>query len=55
MDTIHTLIQIGCQQDLLFHQMDVKSAPIAEEIYKQLQGNSSTQQKSESYANRFMV
>jgi len=37
MDTIHTLIQIGCQQDLLFHQIDVMSvylhAPIAEEIY----------------------
>jgi len=46
MDTIRTLIQIGCQQDLLFHQMDVKSAylhaSIAEEIYiKQPQGHSS--------------
>ena len=26
MDTVRTLIQVGCQQDLLLHQMDVKSA-----------------------------
>ena len=35
MDTVRTLIQIGCEQDLLLHQMDVKSAfaPIKEETY----------------------
>ena len=46
-DTVRTLIQVGCQQDLLLHQMDVKSAflhaPIEEEIFvKEPEGYSTT-------------
>ena len=37
METLRTLVQVACQNDLLVHQMDVKSAflhaPIDEEIY----------------------
>ena len=50
MDTVRTLIQVGCQQDLLLHQMDVKSAflhaPIEEEIFvKEPEGYSTTPNK----------
>ena len=50
MDTVRALIQVGYQQDLLLHQMDVKSAflhaPIEEEIYvKEPEGYSTTPNK----------